>query len=94
MADNKLEYNFILEPDEALKCSICLEVARGQPMQHGGACGRLFCKECIEKHGNKPCPICRGENPQYFEDTRSEFKMKLQSMLDSVCLNIFRYEGH
>ncbi len=33
MADNKLEYNFILKPDEALKCSICLEVARGQPME-------------------------------------------------------------
>ncbi len=54
MADNKLEYQFILEPDEALKCSICLEVARDQPMQHGGVCGRLFCKECIEKHGDKP----------------------------------------
>ena len=77
MASSKFDYSFITEPDDihALKCSICLGIAKSQPMQHGASgCGKLFCKECIEKNGNNPCPMCRGEDPKYFEDARSKFK--------------------
>ena len=64
--------SFIAEPDDALKCPICLEVAE-EPWQHG-KCGRLFCEACIRKHGRfKPCPNCRMEQPQYLEDTKSKF---------------------
>ena len=76
MASSKFDYRFITEPDDSLKCSICIEVAKGQPMQHGASgCGKLFCKKCIKKYGKKPCPICRGERPRYFEDVRSKFKL-------------------
>ena len=55
----------------ALVCVICLEIAE-DPWQHG-KCGRLLCKECLEKLGrNKPCPNCRMEQPQYFEDNKSK----------------------
>ena len=47
------------------------------PWQHGhGKCGRLFCKECIDKNGeDKPCPNCRMEQPQYFEDNKSKYSL-------------------
>ena len=64
------EYNFVTEPDDSLRCLICLEVATN-PAQHGN-CGRLFCSGCIKKNENRPCPYCRAENPQYFKDTRSK----------------------
>ena len=65
--------NFVSEPDNALKCLICLDVAE-EPWQHG-KCGRLFCKECLDRHGMaKPCPNCRAEPPQYFEDNKSKYK--------------------
>ena len=69
--DDKVK--FIVEPDDALKCLICLEVAT-DPLQHG-KCGRLFCEACILwKYGeDKPCPNCRMSAPQYFEDNRSKF---------------------
>ena len=70
MVDRNNEYEFITQPDDNLKCVICLELAR-EAMQHVD-CGKLFCRECIEKNGNKPCPNCRAENPQYFKDMRSE----------------------
>ena len=64
------QYNFLAEPNNSLVCGICLEVAE-EPRQHE-KCGRLFCKKCLEKHGRqKPCPNCRREHPQYFEDNRS-----------------------
>ena len=67
------KYNFSEEPDGALECVICLEVAE-EPWQHGGDnCGRLLCRDCLEKLGrDAPCPNCRGENPVYFEDHRSK----------------------
>ena len=66
------EYKFIREPDDVLKCAICLEVAR-DPHQHE-ECGKLFCKECIEKYGrDKPCPHCRTQGSQYFRDNRSKY---------------------
>ena len=65
------ECNFVSEPDDALKCLICLAVAR-DPWQHG-ECGRLFCKKCLDEHGkDKPCPNCRMEQPQYLKDTKSK----------------------
>ncbi len=74
MANSKFDYKLIDEPEDILKCSICLEVAKGQPMQHGAStgCGKIFCKECIEKNGSKPCPMCRENDPKYFEDVRSK----------------------
>ena len=65
--------NFVSVPDDTLKCLICSTIAR-DPWQHG-KCGRLFCEECLNKHGKeKPCPNsnCRMKNPQYMEDARSK----------------------
>ena len=65
------QFSFVSKPDDALKCLICLEVAE-EPWQHD-KCGRLFCKECLDDYGKvKPCPNCRAEQPQYFEDTRGK----------------------
>ena len=71
------KYNFVSEPDDALKCLISLEVAE-EPWQHG-KCGRLFCKACLDTYGkDKPCPNCKMERPQYFEDNKSELAKQLQ----------------
>ena len=67
----EIDYIFITEPDDSLKCSICFEVAR-DPKQCED-CGKLFCSECIEKNGRKPCPNCRTVNPRYFKDIRGEY---------------------
>ena len=70
-SDRVFKYTFTVEPDGALQCVVCLDVAE-DPWQHS-KCGRLLCKECLEKHGrDKPCPNCRGKQPQYFEDTKSK----------------------
>ena len=69
-SDSGYDCCYIDEPDPALKCLICLLVAKN-PMQHV-ICGKLFCKSCIEKHGTeKPCPHCRKEG-LYYPDTKSE----------------------
>ena len=65
-----MAYNFISEPNPNLKCTICLELA-SQPKQCED-CGKLFCSECIEKNGRKPCPNCRTDNPRYFNDVKSK----------------------
>ena len=73
--DSTSKYDFVEEPDSALQCVICLDVAE-DPRQHE-KCGRLLCKECLEKHGRgKPCPNCRREQPQYFEDNRSKWTVR------------------
>ena len=60
------KYQFVSEPDDALKCLICLEVAE-EPWQHG-ECGRLFCEKCLNEHGrSKPCPYCKHARPQYLK---------------------------
>ena len=64
----KHDYKFVSPPDDNLKCVICLEVAQ-DPKQHED-CGKLFCSECIEKNGRKPCPNCRAVNSRYFKDKR------------------------
>ena len=68
------KYMLIKKPvADALKCLICLDVAE-EPRQHV-KCGRLFCKKCLYEYGKKkPCPYCRAEQPQYFEDNRSKFE--------------------
>ena len=57
MASNNVsKYKFIEEPDSALECVICLDVAE-DPRQHE-ECGRLLCKECLKKYGrDKPCHV-------------------------------------
>ena len=65
------KYKFVTEPEDDLICVICLEVAE-EPWQHG-ECGRLICKACLEKLGeDKPCPNCRKERAQFFQDNRSK----------------------
>ena len=68
------KYDFIEEPDSALQCVVCLDIAE-DPWQHS-KCGRLLCKECLEKYGrDKPCPNCRRKWPQYFEDNKSKWSL-------------------
>ena len=66
------KYDFVSQLDDAHKCLICLDVA-DDPRQHE-KCGRLFCKKCLKQHEyTKPCPYCRAEQPQYFQDTKSKY---------------------
>ncbi len=72
LADHDGMYNFITEPEDDKKCSICLKVA-SDPWQDE-ECGKLFCRKCIEQYGmDKPCPSCEKEKPQYYEDKRSKY---------------------
>lgn len=65
------QYHFINEPDDDLKCVICLDVAR-DPLQHV-ECGKLFCKQCLDRHGkDRPCANCRTEGSMYYPDKKSE----------------------
>ncbi len=67
------EYKLIAEPDDDLKCLICLGVAR-DPLQHE-ACGKLYCEACLEEYGrDKPCPNCRMQESHYYVDKRSKSK--------------------
>ena len=65
------KFSYASEPDDSLKCLICMEVAE-EPWQHD-KCGRLFCDKCLDRHGKfKPCPNCRADQPQYFVDNRGK----------------------
>ncbi len=67
------DYKLLSEPNDALKCLICLKTAK-EPKQHED-CGKLFCENCIElneKNGNRSCPHCRKDNPKYFKDSKSK----------------------
>ena len=65
------KYQLVSEPDDALKCLICLDVAE-EPWQHV-ECGKLFCKKCLDDYGlDKSCPHCRDKQAQYFKDTKSK----------------------
>lgn len=67
------DLEFLSEPPEALKCLICLTIAR-EPWQHV-ICGKLFCKDCLEKHkkeNDQVCPHCRNEDTRYFPDAKSK----------------------
>ncbi len=80
------EFKFLVEPDEDLKCMICLEVAR-DPLQHE-ECGKLFCKQCLEEYGrHKPCPNCRMRKSHYYVDKRGMLLCcQLSDSLTSFCL--------
>ena len=68
---------FVVEPSQGLICPLCGTVAR-DPHQHG-KCGKLFCKECLDRYGrDKPCKNCNSPHPEYFEDNRSEcYRLRL-----------------
>ena len=70
MASNKFDYKFVTEPDDSLKCSICLEVVVNPEKEI--ECGKLYCNECIRKNGEKPCPTCRTDSPKFFSDKKSK----------------------
>ena len=77
-------YQYVAEPGSGLQCVICLEVAE-DPWQHG-QCGRLLCSECLRRYGeDKPCPNCRRESPQYFEDNKSEYTLFISMYSLMVC---------
>ena len=81
--------NFLTEPDDALKCLICLAVAK-DPRQHE-ECGKLFCNECIEKYGkDKPCPNCKKTGAQFYKDHKSKLQTSNNSLriLNNVVLTL------
>ena len=56
------KYQFVSEPDNALKFLICLEVAE-EPWQHA-ECGKLFCKKCLNKLGMRNLVLTAEVNNQ------------------------------
>ena len=60
-------YQFVEEPPLALRCVICLAVAR-QPQQHG-ECGKLFCMSCLTQHTQLSimCPNCDLQLSTFFD---------------------------
>ena len=81
--------NFLSEPDDALKCPICLSIAR-EPRQHE-ECGKLFCNACIEKYGtHKPCPNCKKSGAQFYKDHRSKFIVRKLSST----IYVYKERGH
>ena len=84
-------YNFVSEPDDTLKCLVCLEVAR-DPWQHG-KCGRLFCEQCLDQYGKgQPCPNCRMKKPMYLEDTKSKLSNTFSMLLHNCVLCVGKRE--
>ena len=76
MASNALniggyDCKFVEVPPVALKCLICLSVAR-DPQQHGD-CGKVFCNSCITEHKkiSNDCPHCR-QQLTTFNDGKSK----------------------
>ena len=68
-------YKFVGEPDDDLKCLLCLAKVAIDPLQHE-KCGKLFCTKCIEEHGKQePCPNCK-ESGLYYVDNRSKWPLR------------------
>ncbi len=67
-----LDYDFVKEPPDSLKCLICMMVV-SDPWQHGD-CGRVYCKVCLDEFRKVKdiCPNCRAKSPVLFKDGRSE----------------------
>ena len=64
-------YKFVGDPDDDLKCLICLDVSEDS-LQHK-ECGKLLCRACLEKYGvEKPCPYCRKEKAKFTPDNYSK----------------------
>lgn len=72
MAAKESKYSFLDPPNESLFCGLCFDIA-SQPKQCKN-CGKLFCNECIEKNGQKPCPNCRTREFGYSQDVRSKYQ--------------------
>ena len=54
-----------------LTCAICSAVAT-DPMKHE-ACQKLFCTECLERHGeDKPSAYCKIEGGTYYPNYESK----------------------
>ena len=53
------DYQFLEEPSEDLKCSVCLSVLRDPHLT--SCCGHHFCETCIKpiKSGTDRCPLCQ-----------------------------------
>ena len=85
------DYKFIKEPDDVLKCCICLEIARNPKQEE--ACGKLFCSDCIEEW-DEACPHCRAEDPWYLEEhegsTEHHFPIAMKKITE---LNIIMSSG-
>ena len=68
------KYKLVTPASDCLLCPVCLDVS-SDPWQHD-KCGKVFCRKCLEQYGkDQPCPHCREKQPQYFEDTKSEYCM-------------------
>ncbi len=87
MSSTPKTYKFFKEPGDNLKCAICLDLA-DTPKQHED-CGKLFCSDCIEKNGDKPCPVCRVKTPVYFLDKRCKLDITKQIGRLDMVLHIY-----
>ena len=71
MADG-FDCEFVEKPPKVVQsdCPVCLQIIR-EPYQ-ATCCGYAFCQVCIErvKADNTPCPCCKAENFDKFEDKR------------------------
>ena len=75
-SSSESDYKFVGEPAHDLRCLICLAQVAQDPLQHE-KCGKLFCKECIERYGkDKPCPNCRTSGSQFYLDNKSKWLVK------------------
>ena len=63
---------FVEKPPKIVQseCPVCLQIIR-EPHQ-ADCCGYAFCQVCIDrvKTDNKPCPCCKAEIFEIFEDKR------------------------
>ena len=75
------KYQFVSEPDNDLKCLICLKVAE-EPWQHG-KCGRLFCEKCLNEHGKKSLVLTADKN------SHNTLRMAEVSLLCSDQTNLY-----
>ena len=86
-------YKYLVKPTDELKCVICLDVAE-DPLQHE-KCGKLFCKECLEKYGRKkPCPNCRQEEAYFFDDIRGMIMQYLISIIIRASIVLSKNLAH
>ncbi len=70
-------YNFLSPPADSLKCSLCSGLAVEPWCHEDDQCGVIFCTECIRPYGEKPCPSCQMDKPEYCEDHKSKLKLHL-----------------
>lgn len=66
-----LEYDWVDLVPDALICLICKCAAAVNPHQTQ-CCGRVFCKDCLDRLPVNVCPQCR-VNLQTYPDKRSKY---------------------